>query len=98
SRMRHSASHVMADAVRRLRPGAKGAIGSAIDNGFYYALDTEPLAPAEAARIEAEMAKIIAETLPFVRHAVPRDEARKRFESRGENDKVGLIHPLAHGY
>jgi len=95
--MRHSASHVMADAVRRLRPGAKVAIGPAIDNGFYYDFDTEPFAPEDAARIEAEMAKIIAENLPFVRHAVPRDEARKRFESRGEKYKVEIIDSIPEG-
>jgi len=97
SRMRHSASHVMADAVRRLRPNAKVAIGPSIENGFYYDFDTEPFAPEDAARIEAEMAKIIAENLPFVRHAVPRDEARKRFESRGEKYKVEIIDSIPEG-
>jgi len=91
SRMRHSASHVMADAVRRLRPNAKVAIGPAIENGFYYDFDTEPFAPEDAARIEAEMKQIVAENLPFVRHVVPRDEARKRFESRDEKYKVEII-------
>ena len=51
----------MADAVRRLRPGAKVAIGPSIETGFYYDFDTEPFAPEDAAKIEAEMAKIIAE-------------------------------------
>jgi len=97
SRMRHSASHVMADAVRRLRPSAKVAIGPAIENGFYYDFDTEPFAPEDAARIEAEMKKIIAENLPFVRHVVPRDEARKRFESRGEKYKVEIIDTIPEG-
>jgi threonyl-tRNA synthetase len=97
SRMRHSASHVMADAVRRLRPNAKVAIGPAIENGFYYDFDTEPFAPEDAARIEAEMRKIIAENLPFVRHVVPRDEARKRFESRGEKYKVEIIDSIPEG-
>jgi len=91
SRMRHSASHVMADAVRRLRPNAKVAIGPSIENGFYYDFDTEPFAPEDAARIEAEMGKIVAENLPFVRHLVPREEARNRFESRGEKYKVEII-------
>src|SRR5678816_1893899 len=84
SRMRHSASHVMADAVRRLRPGAKVAIGPAIENGFYYDFDTEPFAPEDAARIEAEMAKIVAENLPFERRVVSRDEALALFKARGE--------------
>ena len=82
SRMRHSASHVMADAVRRLRPDAKVAIGPAIENGFYYDFDTEPFAPEDAERIEAEMRKIIAENLPFERHVVPRDEALERCSDR----------------
>ena len=64
SRMRHSASHVMADAVRRLRPDAKVAIGPAIETGFYYDFDTAPFAPEDIERIEAEMRKIIAENLP----------------------------------
>jgi threonyl-tRNA synthetase len=97
SRMRHSASHVMADAVRRLRPNAKVAIGPSIENGFYYDFDTEPFAPEDAARIEAEMRKIVAEDLPFVRHAVPRDEARQRFESRGEKYKVEIIDSIPEG-
>src|SRR4051812_9197717 len=97
SRMRHSASHVMADAVRRLRPNAKVAIGPSIENGFFYDFDTEPFAPEDAARIEAEMKKIIAENLPFVRHVVPRDEARKRFDSRGEKYKVEIIDSIPEG-
>jgi threonyl-tRNA synthetase len=97
SRMRHSASHVMADAVRRLRPNAKVAIGPSIETGFYYDFDTEPFAPEDAARIEAEMAKIIAENLPFVRHVVPRDEARKRFADRGEKYKVEIIDSIPEG-
>ena len=89
SRMRHSASHVMADAVKRLRPNAKVAIGPSIENGFYYDFDTEPFAPEDVERIEAEMRKIIAENLPFVRHVVSRAEALERFRSRGEHYKVG---------
>src|SRR3954467_12659494 len=89
--MRHSASHVMADAVRRLRPNAKVAIGPSIENGFYYDFDTEPFAPEDAARIEAEMAKIVAENLPFERHVGPREEALERFASRGEKYKVEII-------
>src|SRR5512140_291206 len=75
SRLRHSASHVMADAVQRLRPKAKVTIGPAIENGFYYDFDTEPFAPEDIERIEAEMAKIIAQDLPFVRKVVSRAEA-----------------------
>src|SRR4029077_3657110 len=87
SRMRHSASHVMADAVRRLRPNAKVAIGPSIDNGFYYDFDTEPFAPEDIERIEAEMRKIIAENLPFERRVVSRDEALALFKGRGEKYK-----------
>src|SRR4029077_3915253 len=97
SRMRHSASHVMADAVRRLRPNAKVAIGPSIENGFYYDLDSEPFAPEDAARIEAEMRKIIAENLPFERHAVSRAEAIERFRSRGEKYKVEIIESIPEG-
>ena len=97
SRMRHSASHVMADAVRRLRPNAKVAIGPAIENGFYYDFDTEPFAPEDAARIEAEMRKIIGENLPFVRHVVAREEARKRFADRDEKYKVEIIDSIPEG-
>jgi threonyl-tRNA synthetase len=97
SRMRHSASHVMADAVQRLRPGAKVAIGPAIDNGFYYDFDTEPFSPEDAQRIEAEMRKIVAENLPFVRHVVTRAEAHERFASRGEKYKVEIIATIPEG-
>jgi threonyl-tRNA synthetase len=97
SRMRHSASHVMADAVRRLRPNAKVAIGPSIETGFYYDFDTEPFAPEDAARIEAEMKKIIAENAPFERHVVSRAEALERFRSRGEKYKVEIIESIPEG-
>ena len=97
SRMRHSASHVMADAVKRLRPNAKVAIGPSIETGFYYDFDTEPFAPEDAERIEAEMGKIVAENLPFVRHVVPRAEAIERFRSRGEKYKVEIIESIPEG-
>ncbi len=94
SRLRHSASHVMADAVRRLRPGAKVTIGPSIETGFYYDFDTEPFSPDDVARIEAEMAKIVAEDLPFTRRVISRDEALRLFESRGETYKVEIIHSI----
>jgi len=97
SRMRHSASHVMADAVRRLRPNAKVAIGPSIETGFYYDFDTEPFEPEDVARIEAEMRKIVAENLPFVRHVVSRAEAIERFRSRGEKYKVEIIESIPEG-
>jgi threonyl-tRNA synthetase len=95
SRLRHSASHVMADAVRRLRPNAKVTIGPSIETGFYYDFDTEPFEPADIERIEAEMAKIVAEDFPFVRRVVSRDEALKMFEARGETYKVEIIQSIA---
>jgi threonyl-tRNA synthetase len=95
--MRHSASHVMADAVKRLRPNAKVAIGPSIETGFYYDFDTEPFAPEDAERIEAEMRKIIAENLAFERHVVPRAEAIERFKSRGEKYKVEIIESIPEG-
>jgi len=92
--MRHSASHVLADAVCRLRPNAKVAIGPAIETGFYYDFDTEPFEPGDVERIEAEMRKIIAENLPFERRVVSRDEAVALFESRGEKYKVEIIRSI----
>jgi threonyl-tRNA synthetase len=97
SRLRHSASHVMADAVRRFRPNAKVTIGPSIENGFYYDFDTEPFEPGDIERIEAEMAKIIAEDLPFERRVVSRDEALKMFRDRGETYKVEIIESIPEG-
>jgi threonyl-tRNA synthetase len=94
SRLRHSASHVMADAVRRLRPDAKVTIGPSIETGFYYDFDTPPFEPGDIERIEAEMAKIVAEDLPFVRRVVSRDEALRMFEARGESYKVEIIRSI----
>ena len=98
SRMRHSASHVMADAVQRLRPDAKVAIGPSIETGFYYDFDTEPFAPEDAERIEAEMRKIIAENLPLRAaggHA--RRGAASCSASRGEKYKVEIIESIPEG-
>jgi threonyl-tRNA synthetase len=97
SRLRHSASHVMADAVQRLRPKAKVTIGPAIENGFYYDFDTEPFAPEDMEKIEAEMAKIVAQDLPFVRKAVSREEAIRLFEGKGETFKVEIIQSIPEG-
>jgi threonyl-tRNA synthetase len=97
SRLRHSASHVMADAVRRLRPDAKVAIGPSIETGFYYDFDTAPFTPDDVAKIEAEMAKIVAQDLPFVRRVVTRDEALRMFEGRNETYKVEIIQSLPEG-
>ena len=97
SRLRHSASHVMADAVRRLRPKARVTIGPAIENGFYYDFDTEPFAPEDIEKIEAEMAKIIAQDLPFVRKVVSRAEALRLFADQGETYKVEIIQSIPEG-
>src|SRR3954453_14304954 len=97
SRMRPSASHVMADAVRRLRPNAKVTIGPSIETGFYYDFDTEPFAPEDAARIEAERAKIVAENLPFTRKVIAGDEALALFAARGETYKVEIIRSIPEG-
>ena len=73
---RHSASHVMAQAIIRLFPGAKYAIGPTIENGFYYDFQLpEPIAEADLARIEKEMAKIVSQNLPVERYELPVDEA-----------------------
>jgi threonyl-tRNA synthetase len=84
----------MADAVRRLRPDAKVTIGPSIETGFYYDFDTAPFEPGDIERIEAEMAKIIAEDVPFVRKVVSRDEALRMFEARGETYKVEIIQSI----
>ena len=73
---RHSASHVMAQAMTRLFPGAKYAIGPTIESGFYYDFQLpEPIAEADLARIEKEMAKIVSQNLPVERYELPVDEA-----------------------
>jgi threonyl-tRNA synthetase len=87
----------MADAVRRLRPNAKVTIGPAIENGFYYDFDTEPFAPEDIERIEAEMAKIIKDNLPFERKVISRAEALKLFGDRGETYKVEIIQSIPEG-
>ena len=93
--LRHTASHVLAQAVKRLYPEAKLAIGPAIENGFYYDFDAENPFTAEALeKIEAEMKKIIKEALPLARFELPREEAVAFMEKRGEPYKVELIRDL----
>ncbi len=78
--LRHSGAHILATAVRRLRPEAKIGFGPAIDDGFYYDFEVaQPFTPDDLAAFEAEMQKVVAETFPFVRDEVDRDEARRRF-------------------
>ncbi len=92
---RHTASHVLAQAVKRLYPNAKLAIGPAIDDGFYYDFDFEaPLTNSDLDALEAEMKKIIKEDIPLVRAELPREEAIKMMAERGEEYKVELIEDL----
>ena len=94
--LRHTASHVMAQAVLRLYPNTKLAIGPFIENGFYYDFDFEsPVTMADAAKIEAEMAKIAAEKLPLTRFLLPRDKALE--EMRDQPYKQELIRDLPEG-
>jgi len=78
--LRHSAAHILATAVRRLRPDAKIGFGPAIDDGFYYDFEVaEPFTPEDLAAFENEMRKVSADKYPFVREEVNRAEAQKRF-------------------
>lgn len=92
--LRHTCSHVMAEAVKRLRPDAKITIGPAIDEGFYYDFDTEPFSREDLDAIEAEMKKIIKEGNKLERFELPRAEAVKFMEEKGEPYKVELINDL----
>ena len=92
---RHTASHVLAQAVKRLYPNAKLAIGPAIDDGFYYDFEFEaPITNSDLDALEAEMKKIIKENIPLVRAELPRAEAIKLMEEKGEPYKVELIEDL----
>ncbi|HEX9058845.1 MAG TPA: threonine--tRNA ligase [Clostridia bacterium] len=95
---RHTTSHIMAQAVKRLYPLVKLAIGPSIENGYYYDFDVEkPFSAEELAAIEKEMEKIIKEDLPLERFTLPRDEAIKFMEEKGEPYKVELIRDLPEG-
>ena len=92
----HTTSHIMAQAVQRLFPGVKFAIGPAIDNGFYYDFDVEkPFTDEDKANIEAEMKKIIKENLQIERFSLPKNEALKLME--GQDYKQELINELPEG-
>ncbi|MCI5810738.1 MAG: threonine--tRNA ligase [Clostridiales bacterium] len=96
--LRHSASHVMAQAVKRLYPDCKLAIGPAIDNGFYYDFDSPvPFTSEDLEKIEAEMKKIVKENLKIKRFELPRDEAVALMEKRGEPYKIELIADIPEG-
>lgn len=95
---RHTASHVLAQAVQRLYPDVKLAIGPAIENGFYYDFDFEiPITAEDLDKLETEMKKIIKENLRVERFELPRDEAVKFMQERGEDYKVELINDLPEG-
>ena len=91
---RHTASHIMAQAVKRLYPEAKLAIGPATDEGFYYDFDRKPFTNEEFADIEKEMKKIVKENLPIERYELPREEAIKFMKEQDEPYKVELIEDL----
>jgi len=96
--LRHSASHVMAQAVKRLYPSAKLAIGPSIADGFYYDIDFEtPLVAEDMEKIEGEMKKIVKEALPIERFTLPREEAIALMKEKEEPYKVELIEDLPEG-
>jgi len=93
--MRHSAAHLMAEAVRDLFPGVKVAIGPAIESGFYYDFDVpEPFTPEDLARIEAHMAELTAQDEPFRRDEIDREQAIGYFRGQGEAYKVELLEEI----
>ncbi len=93
--LRHTASHVMAQAIKRLYPSAKLAIGPSIADGFYYDIDFEtPITADDLEKIEAEMKKIIKEALPLERFTLPREEALALMKEKEEPYKVELIEDL----
>lgn len=97
--IRHSTAHVMADAVQRLFPGTQVTIGPAIDDGFYYDFDRKggQFNEEDFAKIEAEIAKIVAANTPFRRVVVSRAEALDRFSKMGEKYKVEIIKSVPEG-
>jgi len=94
--LRHSSAHLLAEAVRRLHPGVKVAIGPPIENGFYYDFEfPEPIREEDLAAIEAEIERELAEGRAWERAEIGRDEARARFEAEGEPYKVELVETAA---
>ncbi len=93
--LRHTASHILAQAVKRLWPEAKLAIGPAIDKGFYYDIDMEhTLTPEDLGKIEKEMSRIVKENLPITKSVMSCQEAIEFFKSKNEDYKVELIEDL----
>lgn len=96
--IRHSSAHLMAQAVTRLFPGTKVAIGPAIENGFYYDFDSEEqFTPEDLEKIEAEMKKLSKENIKIERVEMSREDAIKHFEALGEVYKVEIIKDIAQG-
>ncbi len=96
--MRHSAAHLMAQAVQRLFPETKVTIGPVIEDGFYYDFDRdEPFTPEDLEKIEAEMKKISKEKLPIRREEVTREEAMDMFKQMGEDYKLEILDDLPEG-
>jgi len=95
---RHSSAHIMAQAIERLYPGAKLAIGPAIEDGFYYDIDfPQPIKPEDLTRIEQEMEKIALEDLPFQREEASREEALRIYEKMGNKYKMEIIREFPEG-
>ena len=92
--LRHTTSHVLAEAVKRVFPNAKLAIGPSIDTGFYYDFESEPFSREDLDKLEAEMKKIIKEGNKLEKFTMPREEAIKFMEEKGEPYKVELIRDL----
>ena len=92
--LRHTASHVLAEAVKRLYPHAKVAIGPSIDTGFYYDFECEPFSQEDLDKIEQEMKKIVKEGAKIERYTMPREEAIAYFKEKEEPYKVELIEDL----
>ena len=92
--LRHTTSHILAEAVKRLYPNAKITIGPAIEDGFYYDFDADPFSREDLDALEAEMKKIIKEGHEITRFTLPREEAIKFMEEKGEPYKVELIRDL----
>lgn len=93
--LRHSTSHIMAAAVKRLYPDAKVAIGPSIEDGFYYDFEkAEPFVPEDLPKIEKEMKRIIKSNQPFEREIWPTDKAIRKFREMGEDYKVEIIEDL----
>ena len=93
--IRHSAAHIMAQAVQRLFPGTKVTIGPVIENGFFYDFDPEkPFTEEDLVKIEEEMKKIVKEDYPFTRKEMSAKEAKEMFAGMGENYKIEIIDDL----